>query len=90
MTCKPGKQPIEAQESHGQEIFCAICSSTDHHLLACSTFKKGLKEDHEDLMRGVITKFGPSWSFCNLEGHFKSGLPQFWVAVADIKQPRHE
>ena len=25
-----------------------------------------------------------------MEGHFKSDYPQFWDAVADIKQPRHE
>ena len=45
---------------------------------------------HEHLMRGVIAKFGPSCFFCNLEGHFQSDCPQFWVAVADIKHPRHE
>ena len=46
--------------------------------------------DHEDFMRGVIAKFDPKCFFCNLEGHFKSGCPQFWDAVADIKHPRHE
>ena len=25
-----------------------------------------------------------------MEGHFKSGCPQFWYAVADIKHPRQE
>ena len=41
-------------------------------------------------MRGVIAKFGPRSFLCNLEGHFKSDCPQFWDAVADIKQPRQE
>ena len=67
------------------------------------TYKQGLKSigfslededasevDHEDFMRGIIAKFGP-WCFIfNLEGHFKPDCPQFWVAVADIKHPRHE
>ena len=46
--------------------------------------------NHEDFMRGVIAKFGPRRFFCKLEGHFKSDFPQFWDAVAHIKQPRHE
>ena len=46
--------------------------------------------DHEDFMRGVFANFGPTCSFCNLEGHFKSDCSQFWYAVADIKHPRHE
>ena len=64
------------------------CSSTDHHVSACPTYKYGMKaigfsledEDasevaHEDFMRGVIAKFGPRCLFCNLEGHFKSDCP---------------
>ena len=82
---------------------CANCNSTDHHVSACPTYKKGMKAigfsleaedasevDHEDFMRGVIAKFGRRCFVCNLEGHFKSDSPQFWDAVADIKHPRHE
>ena len=51
---------------------CANCSSTDHHVSACPTYKQGMKAigfslededvsevDHEDFKRGVIAKFGP-------------------------------
>ena len=79
------------------------CSSTDHNVSACPTYKQGMKaigfslevEDasevnHENFMRGVISKFSPRCFFCNLEGNFKPDYPQFWDAVADIKHPRHE
>ena len=82
---------------------CVNCSSTDHHVSACPTYKQGMKtlgfsledEDasavnHEDFMRGVIAQFGPRCFFCNLEGHFQSDCPQFWYAVPDTKHPRHE
>ena len=81
----------------------ANCSSTDHHVSACPTYKLGMKAigfslededasevDHEDFMRGVIAKFGPRCFFCNLEGQFKPDCPHIWNAVADIKHPRHE
>ena len=94
--CKP-RDDMDKRRS------CANCSSTDHHVSACPTYKQGRKAigfrlededasevDHEDFMRGVTAKIGLRCFFCNLKGHFKSDCPQFWDAVADIKHPRHE
>ena len=47
-------------------------------------------DDHEEYVRGLIMKYGPRCFFCNLEGHFRSDGTQFWDAVTDVKQPRHE
>ena len=82
---------------------CANCSSMGHHVSACSAYKQNMKaigyflddvdaidEDHEEYVRGLIMKYGPRCFFCNLEGHFKSDCTQFWDAVADAKDPRHE
>ena len=82
---------------------CANCSSTDHHVSACPTYKQGMKAiglslededasevDHEDFMRGVIAKFGPRCFFCNMECHLKLDCPQLCDAVAEIKHPRRE
>ena len=82
---------------------CANCSSTDHHVSVCPTYKQGMMAigfslddedaseiDHQHFMRGFIANFGPRSFFCNLEGHFKSNCPQLWDAVADIKHPRLE
>ena len=51
---------------------CANCSSTEHHVSACPTYKQGRKAigfslededasevDHEDFLRGVIAKIRP-------------------------------
>ena len=38
-------------------------------------------EDHEEYLRGLIMRYGSGCFFCNLEGHFKSDLTQFWDAV---------
>ena len=102
----PANQGInwyKPREDMDKRRSCANCSSTDHNVPACPSYKKGMKAigfslededasevDHEVFMRGVIAKFGPRCLFCNLEGHFKSDCPQFWDAVADIKHPRHE
>ena len=82
---------------------CANCSSTDHHISACPTYKSGMKAigfsleekheleiDHEDFMRVVIANFGPWCFFCKLEGHSEPDFSQFCYAVAIIKHPRHE
>ena len=55
---------------------CANCSSTDHHVSACPTYKQGMKGiafslededasevDHEDFTRGLIAKSVQSVSF---------------------------
>ena len=52
----------------------------DHHVSACSAYKQNMKaigyflddvdatdEDHEEYVRGLIMKYGPSFFFCNLE-----------------------
>ena len=72
---------------------CANCSSTDHYVSACPTYKHDMNAigysledgdaseiDHEVFMRGLIAKFGPMSFFCKQEGHFKSHCPQFWDA----------
>ena len=82
---------------------CAFCGSLDDHLSARSTYKQNMKaigyflddvdaidEDHEEDVRGLIKKYGPSRFFCILEGHFKPDCTQFWDAVADAKHPRHK
>ena len=70
---------------------------------ACSTCKQNMKaivyflddvdandEDHEESVRWLIMKYGPTCFFCNLEGHFKSDCTQLWDAVVDAKHARHE
>ena len=54
----------------------ANCSSTNHHVSACPTYKQGMKaiglsHEDEDVIRGVIAKYDPRCFFCNLEGQFK-------------------
>ena len=82
---------------------CANCSSTDQYVLACPTYKQGMKAicfsledenaseiDHEDFMRGVIAKLCPRCFFCVFEGQYKSDCPYFWSTMADVKHPRHD
>ena len=99
-----GNNCYKSRDDMDKRRSCANCSSTNHHVSACPTYKQGMKakgfslEDenaseinHEDFMRGVIAKVGSRcFFFCNLEGQFKSDFPQFWDAVADIKHLRHE
>ena len=102
-TANQGNNWYKARDGMDKRRSCANCSSTNHHVSACPTCKKGMKVirfslededaskvDHEDFMRGVIAKFDLRRFFCNLECHFKSDCPQFWDAAADIKNPRHE
>ena len=85
-----GKNWYKLRDHVDKRRSCKKCSSTDHHVSACPTYKQGMKaigfsledEDasetnHEDFMRGVIAKFGSRYFFCNLEGHFKSNCLQF-------------
>ena len=82
---------------------CANFGSMDHHVSVCSTYKQNMntigyflddidatEEGHEEYVRGLIMKYGPSCFFCNLAGHFKSDCTQFWDAVVDAKHSRHE
>ena len=77
-----GNNWYKRREDMDKRRSCANCSSTDHHVSACTTYKQGMKAigfslededasevDHENFMRGVIAKFGPRCFFCNLEGH---------------------
>ena len=98
-----GNNWYKPRDDMDKRLSCANCSSMDHHVSACATYKQGMKAvdfslededasevDHENFMRGVIAKIGPRCFFCNLEAHSKPDCPQFWDAVAEIKHPRHE
>ena len=84
-------------------LSCAICSSTEHPVSVCPTYKLGMNAvgfsledadatdiDHQDFMREESAKFGPRCFLWNLKRHFKSNCPQFWDSVAGIKHPRHK
>ena len=82
---KQGNNWYKPRDDMDKRRSCANCSSTDHNVSACPTYKQAMKAigfslededasevDHEDFMRGVIAQFGQRCFFCNLEGHFKS------------------
>ena len=67
--CKNWYKP---RDDRDQRSSCANCSSTDHDVLICPTYKEFMKAiglslededayevDHEDFMRQVMAKFGP-------------------------------
>ena len=94
---------VQTKGRYGQEKLLCKLQFDGPSSVSSPSYKHGMKAlgfslqdedasevDYEDFMRGLIAKFGPRCFFCNLEGHFKSEYPQFWVAVADIKHPRHE
>ena len=69
---------------------CASCGSMDHHVSACSAYKQNMKaighflddvdateENHEEYLKRLIMKYGPSCFSCNLEGHLKPVCTQF-------------
>ena len=66
-----GNNCYKSRDDMDKRRSCANCSSTNHHVSACPTYKQGMKakgfslEDenaseinHEDFMRGVIAKVG--------------------------------